>query len=146
MIWRLIEKNYIRSYYNVSLKHINFQRRVINLKDIKKKTLVLGYTIFIMIISGIFIILSSIQINYQQSILEEQKQIINENRQWAEKITFWEVTGALGEDIIEGEKNYYDALSKYSAALQIQNLAILLIIILSLLIVIMVGVLIVKLF
>ena len=116
------------------------------MKDTKTKTLLLGFTITIMTISGIFIILGSIQINYQQSIIEEQKQIINENRQWAEKITFWEVTGALGEDIIEGEKNYYEALSKYSAALQAQNVIILLIIILSLIIVITVGVLIVKLF
>jgi hypothetical protein len=115
------------------------------LKTSKEKFLKLGLGIVIMIISGIFITLSTIEINYQQTIIEEQKQIINENRHWAEKIPFWEVTGALSEDIIEGEKNYYDAITKYTTPLQAKNLAILFIIILSIFIVIVVGLISVKL-
>lgn len=76
--------------------------------------------------------------------MDGQKEIMDENRQQAEKITFWEVTGGLGEDIIEGEKMYYDALDKYSAALQTQTIAILLIIMLSIIIVATVGSLITK--
>lgn len=114
------------------------------MKETKRKTLFLGFGVVIIIISGIFIILSSFEVNYQQVILEEQKQIIDENRQWAEKITFWEVTGGLGEDIIEGEKIYYEALAKYSAALQAQTIAIFFIIVLSIIIILTVGILIVK--
>jgi hypothetical protein len=106
----------------------------------------LGISITIIAISGLFITLSSIQIITQQSIIEEQKNIIDENRQWAEKITFWEVTGGLGEEIIEGEKLYYEALEKYSAALQAQSLAIFLIVLLSLIILTTIGSLIYKIF
>jgi len=116
------------------------------LKETKRKTLFLGFGVVIIIISGIFIILSSFEVNYQQVILEEQKQIIDENRQWAEKITFWEVTGGLGEEIIEGEKMYYEALSNYSAALQAQTIAILFIIMLSIIILVTAGTLVIKLF
>ena len=77
--------------------------------------------------------------------MAEQKQIIDENRQWVEKITFWEVTGGLGQNIIEGEKLYYDALTKYSAALQAQILAIFLIILFSITIAIIGGFLYLKL-
>jgi len=115
------------------------------MKKIESKLPLLGLIFMIVIISGVFIILSVFQINYQQTIIEEQKHIIDENRQWAEKITFWEVTGGLGEDIIEGEKNYYDALAKYSAAVQTQNLAIFIIIMLSITTVIIIGSLIIKL-
>ena len=110
----------------------------------RRKSILLGISITIITISGIFTILSSFQIITQQSIIEEQKTIIDENRQWAEKITFWEVTGGLGEDIIEGEKLYYEALAKYSAAVQAQNLAIFAIIIFSIIILITIGSLIIK--
>ena len=69
---------------------------------------------------------------------------MDENRHWAEKITFWEVTGGLGEDIIEWEKMYYDAFAKYSAALQAQTIAIFFIIMLSVIIVAIAGSLIIK--
>ncbi len=115
------------------------------MRKIEKKFLFLGLGLTIIIISGVFIILSAFQINYQQTIIEEQKQIMDENRQWAEKITFWEVTGGLGEDIIEGEKIYYDALAKYSTAVQVQTLTILFIIMLSIMIITTVGSLIIKL-
>ncbi|MFW9988734.1 MAG: hypothetical protein ACFFC3_08780 [Candidatus Odinarchaeota archaeon] len=77
--------------------------------------------------------------------MAEQKKIIDENRQWVEKVTFWEVTGGLGKNIIEGEKLYYDALAKYSTALQAQILAIFLIIMLSIIIAFIVGFLFLKL-
>jgi len=115
------------------------------MRKIERKSLLLGLGFTIIIISGVFIILSAFQINYQQTIIEEQKQIMDENRHWAEKITFWEVTGGLGEDIIEGEKIYYDALAKYSAAVQVQTLIILFIIMLSIMIITTVGSLIIKL-
>lgn len=115
------------------------------MKKIERKLLLFGLVFTIVTISGFFIILSAFQVNYQQTIIEEQKNIMDENRQWAEKITFWEVTGGLGDDIIEGEKNYYDALEKYSAAVQAQNLAIFFIIMLSITIIIIVGSLIIKL-
>ncbi|MDX1797511.1 MAG: hypothetical protein R3255_02570 [Candidatus Lokiarchaeia archaeon] len=111
---------------------------------LRRKSILLGISITIITISGIFTILSSFQIITQQSIIEEQKTIIDENRHWAEKITFWEVTGGLGEDIIEGEKLYYEALAKYSAAVQAQNLAIFAIIIFSIIILITIGSLIIK--
>ena len=114
------------------------------MRNIKRKTLYLSFGILLIISSGVFIILASVQVVSQQAIIDEQKEIIDENRQWAEKITFWEVTGGLGEDIIEGEKDYYDALAKYSAALQTQTIAIFFIIVLSIIIVIIVGVVIVK--
>lgn len=84
--------------------------------------------------------------NHQKAIMTEQKQILDENRQWVEKITFWEVTGGLGQNIIEGEKLYYEALAKYSAALQAQILAIFLIIVLSIIIAIIGGFLFLKFF
>ncbi|MFX0007227.1 MAG: hypothetical protein ACFFA7_15220 [Promethearchaeota archaeon] len=111
---------------------------------LRRKSILLGISITIIIISGLFTILSSFQIIAQQSIIEEQKTIIDENRQWAEKITFWEVTGGLGEEIIEGEKLYYEALAKYSAAVQAQNLAIFAIILFSIIILITIGNLIIK--
>ncbi len=116
------------------------------MRKIERKFFFLGLGITVIFISGIFIILSTFQINYQQTVIEEQKHIMDENRQWAEKITFWEVTGGLGEDIIEGEKIYYDALVKYSAALQTQNLAIFLIIMLSIIIITTIGSLILTIF
>lgn len=116
------------------------------MKEPKRKNLFLGFGVLIIIFSGIFIILSIFQVNYQQTILDKQKQIIDENRHWAEKITFWEVTGGLGEDIIEGEKIYYDALSRYSTALQAQTIAILFIIVLSIIMFLSLGFLIVKIF
>ena len=112
--------------------------------EIKRKTRHLGLGITIIIISGFLIALSSFVVSYQQIIMEEQKQIMDENRHWVEKITFWEVTGGLGENIIEGEKIYYEALAKYSAALQTQALAILFIIVLSIIIAAVVGFLIIK--
>lgn len=112
-------------------------------KTRRKPIFLLGF--LIIVISGIFIILSAIQVNYQQQIMEDQKLIMDENRHWAEKITFWEVTGGLGEDIIEGEKMYYDALASYSAALQAQTIAIFFIIMLSIIIVTTTGRLIIKL-
>lgn len=115
------------------------------MRKIDRKLFLLGLGFTIIIISGVFIILSAFQINYQQTIIEEQKQIMDDNRQWAEKITFWEVTGGLGEDIIEGEKIYYDALAKYSTAVQVQTLTILFIIMLSIMIITTVGSLIIKL-
>ncbi len=110
----------------------------------KSKLFVLGLGFMIIVISGILIIFSASQINYQQTIIDEQKQVMDENRQWAEKITFWEVTGGLGDEIIEGEKIYYDALTKYSAASQAQNLAIFFIIMLSIIIITTVGSLVIK--
>jgi len=115
------------------------------MKEIRKKTLILGLGFLIIFTAGILIILNLFEINNKQIIIDNQKDIMNENRQWAEKITFWEVTGGLGEDIIEGEKMYYDALAKYSAALQAQTVAILYIILLSMIVVIAGGNLIVKL-
>jgi ABC-type uncharacterized transport system fused permease/ATPase subunit len=116
------------------------------MKEIRKKPILLGLGFFIIIISGVFIILNFFQVNFQQTIMDEQKQIMDENRQWAEKITFWEVTGGLGEDIIEGEKMYYDALAKYSAALQAQTISIFFIIMLSVITVAIAGSLIIKLY
>jgi len=115
------------------------------MKEIRKKPLILGLCFLIIFTAGILVILSLFEINNKQIIIDNQKDIMNENRQWAEKITFWEVTGGLGEDIIEGEKMYYEALAKYSAALQAQTIAILFIIILSMIVVIAGGSLIVKL-
>ncbi|MFX0040895.1 MAG: hypothetical protein ACFFCY_01395 [Promethearchaeota archaeon] len=114
------------------------------MRKTQRKLLLLGLGFSIIIISGIFIIINALQINYQQAIIDEQKEVMNENRQWAEKITFWEVTGGLGDDIIEGEKIYYDALAKYSAAIQTQSLAIFFIIMLSIIIVTTVGSLVIK--
>ena len=114
------------------------------MKEIKRKPLVLGFGIGIIIVSGVFVILSAFEVSHQKAIMQEQKQIIDENRQWVEKITFWEVTGGLGQNIIEGEKLYYEALAKYSAALQAQILAILLIIMLSIIMVIIGGFLFLK--
>lgn len=116
------------------------------MKEIRKKPIILGIGFFIFITSGVFIILNVFQVNVQQTIMDEQKRIMDENRQWAEKITFWEVTGGLGEDIIEGEKMYYDALAKYSAALQAQTIAIFFIIMLSIITVTVAGSLIIKLY
>lgn len=96
-------------------------------------------------ISGSLIILFSFEVHKQKEIMAEQKKIIDENRQWVEKVTFWEVTGGLGKNIIEGEKLYYDALAKYSTALQAQILAIFLIIMLSIIIAFIVGFLFLKL-
>ncbi|MFX0002636.1 MAG: hypothetical protein ACFE9C_15645 [Candidatus Hodarchaeota archaeon] len=110
-----------------------------------EKKLILGLGLILIVISCCFIVLSALQINYQQMIIDEQKEIMDENRQWAEKITFWEVTGGLGDDIIEGEKIYYDALAKYSAAIQAQNLAIFFIIMLCIVIITTVGSLVFKL-
>lgn len=115
-----------------------------NLNKIKRKPLFLGFGIFIIIISGVFIILSLFEVNNQRAIMEEQKQIMDENRQWVERITFWEVTGGLGQNIIESEKLYNEALAKYSAALQAQILAIFLIIMLSIIIAITGGFLFLK--
>jgi ABC-type uncharacterized transport system fused permease/ATPase subunit len=114
------------------------------MRKTERKVLLLGLGFSIIIISGIFIMINALQINYQQAIIDEQKEVMNENRQWAEKITFWEVTGGLGDDIIEGEKIYYDALAKYSAAIQAQSLAIFFIIMLSIIIVTIVGSLVIK--
>ncbi len=114
------------------------------MKEISRKPLSLGFGILIIIIFGVFIVFCSFEINHQKVIMAEQKQIIDDNRQWVEKITFWEVTGALGENIIEGEKLYYEALTKYSTALQAQILAIFIIIMLSIIIVIIGGVLFLK--
>ena len=114
------------------------------MNKIKRKPLILGFGILIIILSGGFIILSSFEVINQRAIMEEQKQIMDENRQWVEKITFWEVTGGLGQNIIEGEKLYYEALAKYSAALQAQILAILLIIMLSIIIALIGGFLFLK--
>ncbi len=116
------------------------------MRKIERKSIILGFGLTLIAISGILITLSSKQIIFQKSIIEEQKSIIDENRQWAEKITFWEVTGGLGEEIIEGEKLYYEALAKYSAALQAQNLAIFLIIMLSIAIMAIMGSIIIKMF
>lgn len=116
------------------------------MRKFERKSFLFGISIIIIAISGLLITLSSIHIITQQSIIEEQKDIIDENRQWAEKITFWEVTGGLGEEIIEGEKLYYEALAKYSTALQAQNLAIFLIVILTLIILTTIGSLIIKIF
>ena len=114
------------------------------MNEIKSKPLFLGFGILIIIISGGIIILSSFEVNKQREIMAEQKKIIDENRQWVERITFWEVTGGLGQNIIEGEKLYYEALAKYSAALQAQILAIFLVILLSIVIVIIGGFLFIK--
>jgi hypothetical protein len=114
------------------------------MRNLRRKSVLFGISITIIFISGLFITLSSIQIITQQSIIEKQKIIIDENRPWAEKITFWEVTGGLGEEIIEGEKLYYEALAKYFAAVQAQNLAIFTIIIFSIIILITIGNLIIK--
>lgn len=114
------------------------------MKVIKRKIRLLGLGITIIIISGVLIALSSFVVGYQQTIMEKQKQIMDENRHWLEKITFWEVTGGLGENIIEGEKIYYDAQAKYSTALQTQALAILFIIMLSIIIVATIGSLIIR--
>ncbi|MFX1327224.1 MAG: hypothetical protein ACFE91_03645 [Promethearchaeota archaeon] len=110
----------------------------------KKKTISLCLGIMIISISGALIIFSSFIVSYQSIIMEEQKQIMDENRQWVEKIPFWEVTGGLGDQIIEGEKIYNEALAKYSAALQAQILAILLLIILSITLITTIGFLIIK--
>jgi len=115
------------------------------MKELKSKTIYLGLGFAVIIISGVFIILSSFEVRYQQTIMDEQKQIMDENRLWVEKIPFWEVTGGLSEQIIEGERLYYEALTKYSAALQAQALAILFIIVLSIIIVATIGRLIIKL-
>jgi len=115
------------------------------MRKIERRSILLGLGLTIIAISGVFIILKAFQINYQQTIIDEQKQIMDDNRQWAEKITFWEVTGGLGEDIIEGEKIYYEALAKYSLAVQTQNLAVFFIIILSSIIVTTIGSLVIKL-
>jgi ABC-type uncharacterized transport system fused permease/ATPase subunit len=112
------------------------------MKGIKRRTNYLGF--LIIAISGVLIGLSSFVVSYQQTVMEEQKQIMDENRHWLEKITFWEVTGGLGENIIEGEKLYYDALEKYSEALQAQTLAIFFIILLSTIVIAMVGFLIIR--
>ncbi|MFW9820346.1 MAG: hypothetical protein ACFFE5_12115 [Candidatus Thorarchaeota archaeon] len=114
------------------------------MRKFERKSIILGLELTLIAISGIFITLSSMQIIIQQSIIEEQKNIIDENRQWAEKITFWEVTGGLGEEIIEGEKLYYEALAKYSSALQAQNLAIFLIILFILIILTTISSIIIK--
>ncbi|MFX0022964.1 MAG: hypothetical protein ACFE9S_11620 [Candidatus Hermodarchaeota archaeon] len=116
------------------------------MRNLRRKSIVFGICLAIITISGLFITLNAFQIINQQAIIEEQKIIIDENRQWAEKITFWEVTGGLGEEIIEGEKLYYDALAKYSTALQAQYLAVFLIILLSLIILTTIGSLIIKIF
>lgn len=116
------------------------------MNKIERKPLFLGFGILIIIISGVFIILNLFEMNHQKAIMTEQKQILDENRQWVEKITFWEVTGGLGQNIIEGEKLYYEALAKYSAALQAQILAIFLIIVLSIIIAIIGGFLFLKFF
>ncbi len=114
------------------------------MKEIRKNPIFLALSLVIIFIAGILIILSLYEINNTQTIIDNQREIIDENRQWAEKITFWEVTGGLGEDIIEGEKVYYEALAKYSAALQAQSIAKFFIIILSIIIILTVGILIVK--
>ncbi|MFW9969350.1 MAG: hypothetical protein ACFFDF_04055 [Candidatus Odinarchaeota archaeon] len=116
------------------------------MRNKKNKIVLLGLGSLIIAFSGVFIALNAFQINFQQKVIDEQIGIMDENRQWAEKITFWEVTGGLGDDIIEGEKAYYDALEKYSVALQTQNLAIFLIIMLSIIIVITIGSLVFKFF
>ena len=115
------------------------------MRNNKKKQLLLGLGFLIIAFSGVIIIINAYQINCHQIIIDEQKEILDENRQWAEKITFWEVTGGLGEDIIEGEKNFYEALSIYSAAVQAQNLAIFFIIMLCVIIITTVGSLVFKL-
>lgn len=112
-------------------------------KKVRAPSIYLG--IMIIIFSSALIILFSFEVNKQKEIIAKQKQIIDENRQWVEKITFWEVTGGLGQNIIEGEKLYYDALAKYSIALQAQILAIVLIILLSIIIVFIGGFLFLKL-
>ncbi len=104
------------------------------MKEKKVRVLNIYLGIILIILSGSLIILFSFEVNKQKEIMAEQKQIIDENRQWVEKITFWEVTGGLGKNIIEGEKLYYEALAKYSTALQAQILAIFLIILLSIII------------
>ncbi|MFX0034009.1 MAG: hypothetical protein ACFE9I_00035 [Candidatus Hermodarchaeota archaeon] len=114
------------------------------INEIKHNKIMLGLGIFIIIISGILIILFSIVVIYQQTIMNEQRQIMDENRQWVEKIPFYEVTGGLGDQIIEGEKIYNEALAKYSAALQTQILAILLLILLSITLITTIGFLIIK--
>jgi hypothetical protein len=114
------------------------------MRKIQRKFLIFGLGFMIIVISGVFIIFSYFEISEQQIIMNEQQNIMDENRQWAEKITFWEVTGGLGDDIIEGEKIYYDALAKYSAAVQAQNLAIFFIIVLCIIIITTVGSLIIK--
>ena len=114
------------------------------MRRFRRKSIKLGIGLIIIAISGILITLNSMQIILQQSIIDEQKNLIDEYRPWAEKITFWEVTGGLGEEIIEGEKLYYEALAKYSAALQAQYFATFLIIMFSLLILTTIGSLIMK--
>jgi hypothetical protein len=114
------------------------------MRKFESKSFLFGIGVTLIAISGLVITLSSFQIISQQSIIEEQKNIIDENRQWAEKITFWEVTGGLGEEIIEGEKLYYEALTKYFTAVKAQNFAIFLIIMFSLIILTTIGSLIMK--
>lgn len=98
------------------------------MEESRRRSIYFGLSFGIIIISGIFMGLNIFQIIFQSDVMEEQKQILDENRHWVEKITFWEVTGGLGENIIEGESLYYEALAKFSAALQAQILAIVLII------------------
>ena len=112
------------------------------MKEMKSRVNYLGF--LIIAISGVLIGVSSFIASYQQTVMEEQKQIMDENRHWLEKITFWEVTGGLGENIIEGEKIYYEAQAKYSVALQAQVLAIFFIIVLIIIIVAMTGFLIIR--
>lgn len=114
------------------------------MKELKSKTIYLGLGFAVIAISGVFITLSSFEVSYKQTVMDEQKQIMDDNRHWVEKIPFWEVTGGLSEQIIEGERLYYEALTKYSAALQAQALAILFIIVLSIIIVATIGRLIIK--
>ncbi|MFX1502724.1 MAG: hypothetical protein ACFFDH_17315 [Promethearchaeota archaeon] len=115
------------------------------MREKKQNLPILGIGIMIIIISGVFIFICSFESFKQKEIMAEQKNIINENRKWVEKITFWEVTGGLGQDIIEGEKLYYEALAKYSAALQLQILLVFIIVLLSITIAIISGFLIFRL-
>ena len=107
---------------------IDYKLNVILLIKKKKRSIFIGLGIVLITGSIPFIVFSFIEINYQQTILEEQLKIMDENRKYMDNIGDWEVVGGSEEDILEGIDAYYSAVSKYQEAVLRQAIVISLII------------------
>jgi len=93
-------------------------------------------------IFGVLIVFCVIQINNQHTIIQTQKEKIEENRKYIENIGNWEVVGGSEEDILEGIDHYYNALSKYHETVQLRAITFSLIIFLFIADLLILGVLI----